>query len=78
MIVMSVYGDLYFSLVKRKNNIKDFSNVFPGHGGFLDRCDSIIFTVLFYFSVTLVISTISTIIYPDVNTIFNNSYFFNI
>ena len=42
--VLSIVGDLSFSLIKRNLNIKDYGNMFPGHGGMLDRCDSIIFT----------------------------------
>ena len=42
--VFSIVGDLSFSLIKRNLGIKDFGTSFPGHGGFLDRCDSIIFT----------------------------------
>lgn len=40
------FGDLYFSAIKRYYGKKDFSNIMPGHGGVLDRFDSIIFIVL--------------------------------
>ena len=38
-------GDLFFSYFKRLNSIKDFSNLLQGHGGFLDRFDSIFFAM---------------------------------
>lgn len=40
----AVLGDLSFSLIKRSCHIKDYGSIFPGHGGMLDRCDSVIFT----------------------------------
>ena len=42
--LVSMVGDLAASAIKRDNDIKDYGKLIPGHGGVLDRFDSIIIT----------------------------------
>lgn len=42
IVIFALIGDLLASFYKRKNGVKDFSNLLPGHGGFLDRFDGFI------------------------------------
>jgi len=46
--IVGQIGDLVYSKIKRENDIKDFSNIMPGHGGILDRIDSLSFIVFTY------------------------------
>lgn len=51
--VISQVGDLAASAIKRNHNVKDYGHLIPGHGGILDRFDSMLFTApAVYFAVT--------------------------
>ncbi len=54
MPIVSQIGDLAFSSIKRNYNIKDFSNIFPGHGGFMDRIDSLVYNLVFFYALLII------------------------
>ena len=49
MIIFSAFvGDIIESFFKRKNNLKNSSELIPGHGGIFDRFDSFLFSIIIY------------------------------
>lgn len=57
----AILGDISFSLIKRHLNIKDYGSIFPGHGGVLDRFDSIIFTAPVAVAVNIVLPFLTAV-----------------
>jgi len=52
--LISMIGDLAASAIKRNHDIKDFGNLIPGHGGILDRFDSVLFTApAIYYAISM-------------------------
>ena len=52
---LSQLGDLIASAIKRDTGIKDFGWIFPGHGGFMDRFDSVMFIAPIMYILPMVI-----------------------
>lgn len=53
--VVSMFGDLAASVLKRNVGIKDYSNLLPGHGGIMDRFDSIVFVLPVLYGISVLI-----------------------
>ena len=56
--VISIFGDLAASTIKRHHGIKDFGNLLPGHGGVMDRFDSSCFVFPVLYSIIILINSI--------------------
>ena len=53
--LISMVGDLAASAIKRNKEIKDYGTLIPGHGGILDRFDSVIFTAPFIYFLSMIL-----------------------
>ncbi len=47
LAIVAFLGDIFISYLKRRKHLKDTGSLLPGHGGFLDRFDSVLFVVMF-------------------------------
>ncbi len=57
--ILGIIGDLCASLLKRQHDVKDFGKIMPGHGGLMDRFDSVLFVLPF---MTFIISSLNVFI----------------
>lgn len=58
--ILAFFGDLSISMIKRQTGVKDSGYFFPGHGGMLDRLDSMLFVFPFIFQATVFLAWVNT------------------
>ena len=56
--IISIFGDLSASVVKRNYGIKDYGNLIPGHGGMMDRIDSALFVLPSMYAIVSIINAV--------------------